>query len=479
MAATIELYLVRHAIAAERGPKYPDDRLRPLTPAGVEEVRRVGARPRRDGRRHRLRPDQPAGARARDGDAPRRRPEAEARDRGDRSARAGRPAPGRGRGDQDAREAPSPARAGRPRAGSGRAGGAAAGRPRQHRVQEGRGVPDRSGWRHAGRARHAALDAAAASPCARSRRDGDARSSSSIPIAGPGRTRTHRRVRRRSRKSRSVSPRLSKPTFASPPDRTTRIGSAREAVRRRTSISSSRGAATAPSTARRRPSPARAFPLAIIPGGSGNGLARDLRHSVQSRRRRSRSRQRARRARSMPVSCTARCSSTSPASVSTRALPIAWRSLARDADCSATSSRPSASCAATSRAAIRSTRSTTTKANRSSPTSRSAGAVHRARQLAAVRQRRADRAARAARRRHDRDRRRRTAVRAQHHATGAGVFPRHAAGRPGTADASRLRRWRSRAQHPIHFHVDGEPRKGPNRIALHTRRGVLSVKVNR
>lgn len=34
MAATIELYLVRHAIAAERGPKYPDDRVRPLTPAG-------------------------------------------------------------------------------------------------------------------------------------------------------------------------------------------------------------------------------------------------------------------------------------------------------------------------------------------------------------------------------------------------------------------------------------------------------------
>jgi len=34
MAATIELYLVRQEIAAERGPKYPDDRLRPLTPAG-------------------------------------------------------------------------------------------------------------------------------------------------------------------------------------------------------------------------------------------------------------------------------------------------------------------------------------------------------------------------------------------------------------------------------------------------------------
>lgn len=36
MAATIELYLVRHGVAAERGPKYPDDRLRPLMPAGVK-----------------------------------------------------------------------------------------------------------------------------------------------------------------------------------------------------------------------------------------------------------------------------------------------------------------------------------------------------------------------------------------------------------------------------------------------------------
>jgi phosphohistidine phosphatase len=35
--ATIELFLVRHAIAAERGPKYPDDRLRPLTVAGSKK----------------------------------------------------------------------------------------------------------------------------------------------------------------------------------------------------------------------------------------------------------------------------------------------------------------------------------------------------------------------------------------------------------------------------------------------------------
>jgi diacylglycerol kinase (ATP) len=33
--------------------------------------------------------------------------------------------------------------------------------------------------------------------------------------------------------------------------------------------------------------------------------------------------------------------------------------------------------------------------------------------------------------------------------------------------------------HPIHFHVDGEPRTGPNRIRLQTRRAALSVKVSR
>ena len=64
MAATIELYLVRHAIAAERGPKYPDDRLRPLTPGRHEEIRRSRYPASSNGRRHRLRPDQPAGARA-------------------------------------------------------------------------------------------------------------------------------------------------------------------------------------------------------------------------------------------------------------------------------------------------------------------------------------------------------------------------------------------------------------------------------
>src|SRR4029453_18539315 len=41
MAVPIELYLVRHAIAAERGPNYPDDRERPLTSEGVTRFKRA------------------------------------------------------------------------------------------------------------------------------------------------------------------------------------------------------------------------------------------------------------------------------------------------------------------------------------------------------------------------------------------------------------------------------------------------------
>jgi len=41
MARSIELYLVRHAIAAERGPNYPDDRKRPLTPEGIARFKRT------------------------------------------------------------------------------------------------------------------------------------------------------------------------------------------------------------------------------------------------------------------------------------------------------------------------------------------------------------------------------------------------------------------------------------------------------
>lgn len=40
-AASIEVYLVRHGVAGERGPAFPDDRLRPLTDEGVTRFRHV------------------------------------------------------------------------------------------------------------------------------------------------------------------------------------------------------------------------------------------------------------------------------------------------------------------------------------------------------------------------------------------------------------------------------------------------------
>lgn len=36
----LELYLVRHAVAAERGNEWPDDGVRPLTPAGASRFRK-------------------------------------------------------------------------------------------------------------------------------------------------------------------------------------------------------------------------------------------------------------------------------------------------------------------------------------------------------------------------------------------------------------------------------------------------------
>lgn len=38
--ATLELYLIRHGIAAERGEKYPDDSKRPLTAEGISSLRK-------------------------------------------------------------------------------------------------------------------------------------------------------------------------------------------------------------------------------------------------------------------------------------------------------------------------------------------------------------------------------------------------------------------------------------------------------
>lgn len=36
--ATLELYLIRHGVAAERGDEYPDDSKRPLTSAGIKRL---------------------------------------------------------------------------------------------------------------------------------------------------------------------------------------------------------------------------------------------------------------------------------------------------------------------------------------------------------------------------------------------------------------------------------------------------------
>jgi phosphohistidine phosphatase len=41
MARALSLYLVRHAIAAERGEEYPNDDLRPLTPEGMAKFRKA------------------------------------------------------------------------------------------------------------------------------------------------------------------------------------------------------------------------------------------------------------------------------------------------------------------------------------------------------------------------------------------------------------------------------------------------------
>jgi phosphohistidine phosphatase len=43
MPGRIQLYLVRHAIAEERGPEWPDDRLRPLTKEGAARMAREAA----------------------------------------------------------------------------------------------------------------------------------------------------------------------------------------------------------------------------------------------------------------------------------------------------------------------------------------------------------------------------------------------------------------------------------------------------
>ena len=39
--AMLELYLIRHGVAAERGKEWPDDSKRPLTPEGIDRLRKA------------------------------------------------------------------------------------------------------------------------------------------------------------------------------------------------------------------------------------------------------------------------------------------------------------------------------------------------------------------------------------------------------------------------------------------------------
>ena len=42
MPAPIQLYLIRHGVAAERGEAWPDDTKRPLTDDGMARLRKAG-----------------------------------------------------------------------------------------------------------------------------------------------------------------------------------------------------------------------------------------------------------------------------------------------------------------------------------------------------------------------------------------------------------------------------------------------------
>jgi phosphohistidine phosphatase len=60
--AMLELFLIRHGVAAERGKDWPDDSKRPLTPEGLTRPAQAGPRPERPGHHVRSDRDQPAGA---------------------------------------------------------------------------------------------------------------------------------------------------------------------------------------------------------------------------------------------------------------------------------------------------------------------------------------------------------------------------------------------------------------------------------
>ena len=208
------------------------------------------------------------------------------------------------------------------------------------------------------------------------------------------------------------------------------------------------------------------IPFAIIPGGSGNGLARDLRIPLDPTAGTHDRRDRRRRARSMRAICTARCSSTSPASASMRASPRASPSPARAADWSATSWRPSASCGATSRALFDPQRL------RRRRQALVADIIDRPALFIALANSRqyGSGAQIAPRALLDDGMMEIVVVEPQ---SGLSIMRQVPAFFRGTLREGPGLLMRTAASmeiscpHPIHFHVDGEPRTGPNRISLH------------
>ena len=98
--AMLELYLIRHGVAAERGDDYPDDSKRPLTSAGHRAAAQ-GSQGARRARRHlRSHHRQPAGAHEADGGCLCRDAQVQAAVSTERRARAGGHAGGRHAGDR-------------------------------------------------------------------------------------------------------------------------------------------------------------------------------------------------------------------------------------------------------------------------------------------------------------------------------------------------------------------------------------------
>ena len=170
----LELYLVRHGIAAERGPEYPDDSKRPLTGKGIAALRNeakalnalkvsfdvIIASPLT---RTRQTAEVLAEHLVREADR-----------RVQRRAGAGGHA-GRGHSGDWQPPAQGAHRAGRARAEHRRAGRAADWRAVADRVQEGRDLPHRLRGAAAEVARHAAVVSAAADPQAGALTRGSAR----------------------------------------------------------------------------------------------------------------------------------------------------------------------------------------------------------------------------------------------------------------------------------------------------------------